>query len=53
MKISSRGIFSEIRCLLVLCAVLWGAAAVGQQSVAKPDYVVSRPVINMYSAASR
>jgi hypothetical protein len=35
-----------------MCAALWGAIAVGQQSAAKPDYVVSRPVINMYSSAS-
>ncbi|MGD0294579.1 MAG: C40 family peptidase [Terracidiphilus sp.] len=38
--------------MLVLCATLWGAIAVGQQSVAGPDYVVSKPVINMYSTAS-
>jgi cell wall-associated NlpC family hydrolase len=30
----------------------WCAAAVGQQSVAKADYVVSRPVIDMYATAS-
>jgi hypothetical protein len=47
-----RGVFSEIRIMLVLCATLWGAIAVGQQSVAGPDYVVSKPVINMYSTAS-
>jgi hypothetical protein len=52
MKISIRGIFSEIRSLFVLCAVLWGAVADGQQSVSNPDYVVSRPVINMYASAS-
>jgi hypothetical protein len=38
--------------MLVLYAMLWGAVAVGQQSVAKPDYFVSRPVINMYSTTS-
>jgi SH3-like domain-containing protein len=32
--------------------MLWCAVAVAQQSVAKPDYVVSKPVINLYSAAS-
>lgn len=42
----------QLRCLLVLCATLWTAAAISQQSVARPDYVVSRPVINMYSTNS-
>jgi cell wall-associated NlpC family hydrolase len=32
--------------------MLWGVVAVAQPSVAKPDYVVSRPVINMYATAS-
>jgi hypothetical protein len=52
MKICIRGIISVIRSLFVLCAALWGVAAVSQMSVAKPDYVVSRPVINMYATAS-
>jgi cell wall-associated NlpC family hydrolase len=52
MKISSNLTLSQLRCLLVLCATLWGVVAIAQQSVTKPDYVVSRPVINMYSAAS-
>jgi hypothetical protein len=52
MKMSIRGVFSGIRCLFVLCAVLWGAVAAGQQSVPNPDYIVSRPVINMYATAS-
>jgi cell wall-associated NlpC family hydrolase len=38
--------------LLVLCAALWIAGAAGQQSVAKSDCVVSKPVINIYSWAS-
>ena len=38
--------------MFILCAMLCGAVAVGQQSVAVPDYVVSRPVINMYSTDS-
>ena len=52
MKKSIRGVYSEIRFMLVLCATLWCAIAVGQQSVSKPDYVVSRPVINLYFTAS-
>ena len=52
MKMSSKVTLSQLRCLLVLCATLWGAVAISQQSVTKPDYVVSMPVINMYSAAS-
>jgi hypothetical protein len=35
-----------------MCVALWGVVAVGQQSVFKADFVVSRPVINMYSSAS-
>jgi SH3-like domain-containing protein len=52
MKMSSNSALPQLRCLLILCATLWGVVAVGQQSVAKPDYVVSRPVINMYATAS-
>ncbi|HEY1208475.1 MAG TPA: C40 family peptidase [Terracidiphilus sp.] len=52
MKMSIRGVFFGIRSVLILCAAFWGAVAIGQQSVARPDYVVSRPVINMYSTAS-
>jgi cell wall-associated NlpC family hydrolase len=52
MKMSSNAALSLVRCVLVFCVTLWGVAAVGQQSVAKPDYVVSKPVINMHSAAS-
>jgi SH3-like domain-containing protein len=52
MKMSSKVTLSQLRCLLVLCATIWGAVAVAQQSVPRPDYVVSMPVINMYSAAS-
>jgi len=47
-----RSVFLWIRSMLVLCASFWGAAAVGQQPVVMPDYVVSRPVINMYATAS-
>jgi hypothetical protein len=46
------GVFFEIRSMFILCVTLWGAIAVGQQSVPNPDYIVSRPVINMYSTAS-
>ena len=52
MKMSNYAARIQLRCLLFLCATLWGAAAVGQQSVVRPDYVVSRPVINMYATAS-
>lgn len=52
MKMSSNAALSQLRCLLVLCATLWGAVAVAQQPVTKPDYVVSMPVINLYSAAN-
>jgi SH3-like domain-containing protein len=52
MKIMTNSAHVQLRCLLILCAMLWGTVAVGQQSVTRPDYVVSRPVINMYSTAS-
>jgi cell wall-associated NlpC family hydrolase len=52
MKICNNSALSQARYLLVLCVAFWSAGAVGQQSASKPDYVVSRPVINMYSAAS-
>lgn len=52
MRMSSSPPFPRIKFLLVLCAVLWGGTALGQQSVAEPDYVVSKPVINMYSSGS-
>lgn len=51
MKMKRNTVLSQIRFLLVLCA-LSCVAAVSQESVAKPDYVVSRPVINMYHSAS-
>jgi hypothetical protein len=52
MKMKSNFTFLQLRCLLVLCAILWSVCAVGQQSVINPDYVVTKPVINMYSTAS-
>jgi cell wall-associated NlpC family hydrolase len=52
MKMYTNSELSHIRNLLVLCATLWSAVAAGQQSVTNPDYVVSRPVINMYATAS-
>jgi SH3-like domain-containing protein len=52
MKIGVHTAFSGARYLLVLQVTLWGAVAVGQHSVALADYVVSKPVINMYSAPS-
>ncbi len=51
-KMKIKASFSGIRSLPVICAALWCAVAVAQQSVVKPDYVVSRPVINMHSSAS-
>lgn len=52
MKLRSNTALLQIRSLLVVCAALWSVVAFAQQKVAKPDYVVSRPVINMYSSAS-
>jgi SH3-like domain-containing protein len=52
MKLKSRHTIFLIRFLPVICAALLCGVSVAQLSVAKPDYVVSRPVINMYSAAS-
>jgi hypothetical protein len=52
MKICSNSALSKARYILVLCAAFWSAGAAGQQSASKPDYVVSKPVINMYSSAS-
>src|ERR1039457_577076 len=52
MKICSNSALSQARYILGLCAGFWRAGAGGQQSASKPDYVVSRPVINMYSSAS-
>jgi hypothetical protein len=52
MKMNMCGVVSGIRSMFILCAMPWGAVAVGQQSVPNPDFVVSRPVINMYSTAS-
>jgi len=52
MRICNNSVLSQARYLLVLCVAFWSAGAVGQQSASKPDYVVSRPVINMYSSAS-
>jgi hypothetical protein len=52
MKIMTNFAHLQLQCLLTLCATIWCAVAVGQQSVAKSDYVVSRPVINMYASAS-
>ena len=52
MKMSNNTSRSQLRCLIVLSVTLWSAAVVAQQPVAKPDFVVSRPVINMYATAS-
>ena len=52
MKVLTNSTHLQLHGLLVLCVTLLGAVAAGQQSVAKLDYVVSRPVINMYASAS-
>src|ERR1035438_3121081 len=52
MKICNNSALSPARYILVLCVAFWSAGAAGQQSASKRDYVVSRPVINMYSSAS-
>ncbi|MGD0799860.1 MAG: NlpC/P60 family protein [Terracidiphilus sp.] len=44
--------FLWINYLPALCAMLCCTIAIGQQSIAKADYVVSKPVINMYSIPS-
>ena len=52
MKICNNFALSQASYFLVLCVALWSAGAAGQQSASKPDYIVSKPVINMYSSAS-
>ncbi len=52
MKSNNNFAFSAARYWLVLCAMLWCGFAVGQHSVPKPDFVVSKPVVNMYSSPS-
>jgi cell wall-associated NlpC family hydrolase len=39
-------------CLFLVLSALSCAPAVGQESVTKPDYIVAKPVINMYHSAS-
>lgn len=51
MKLICNTVPSQIGVLLVTFA-LSCVAAIGQESVANPDYVVARPVINMYRSAS-
>jgi cell wall-associated NlpC family hydrolase len=51
MKVIRNTVLSQIGFLLVMSALSCVAAA-GQESVARPDYIVSRPVINMYNSAS-
>jgi len=52
MKIRSRAKYLPAIFLPVVFAALLCSVSVAQLSVAKPDYLVSRPVINMYSSAS-
>ena len=51
MKMKSSTVISRIRFLIFLCALSCVTAA-GQESVAKPDYVVAKPVISMYQFSS-
>lgn len=51
MKLIRNTVLSQIGALLVMSALSCVAAA-GQESVAKADYVVSRPVMNMYHSAT-
>ncbi|MGA2834448.1 MAG: NlpC/P60 family protein [Terracidiphilus sp.] len=51
MKLICNTVVSQIGALLVMSA-LSCVAVIGQESVATPDYVVARPVINMYHSAS-
>jgi cell wall-associated NlpC family hydrolase len=52
MKMRSNFALLQIRVMLTACAALCCAIAVCQQPVGKPDYIVAKPVINMYSSAS-
>lgn len=52
MKLNIPVAFSAARFLLIVSITIWGAVGVGQHSAAKADYVVSKPVINMYSSDS-
>jgi hypothetical protein len=52
MKICNNSALSQASYFLVLCVAFWSIGLAGQQAASKPDYVVSRPVINMYSSAS-
>ncbi|MFY9853885.1 MAG: NlpC/P60 family protein [Terracidiphilus sp.] len=51
MKMKCNAVLSQV-CFLLAQYALSCPAAAGQVSVTKPDYVVSRPVINMYHSAS-
>jgi cell wall-associated NlpC family hydrolase len=52
MKMDSNIVLSRVRSLLVMGVAFSCVAAAGQESVAKPDYVVARSVINIYHSAS-
>jgi len=52
MRFSIDAAFIGVRLLLAISTLLCGSVAVGQYSIAKADYVVSKPVINMYSSPS-
>lgn len=43
MRIDSRSAQAGCRLLLLIFVLLWGPVAIGQHSIAKPDYVVSVP----------
>jgi len=48
MKMDSNIVLSRVRSLLVMGVAFSCVAAAGQESVAKPDYVVARSVINIF-----
>lgn len=52
MKMNIQAVFSGAQYMLALSLLLWGSVAVGQNYLAQAGHVVSKPVINMYSAAS-
>ncbi len=52
LKMHIQSALLEVRTMLVISLMLFACVAVGQPVTAKADYVVSKPVISMYSSAS-